>query len=140
MGDLDMVRERLGPAALARAYAWREILDAGGIMAGGPDAPVESVNPFWGLYAAVPRQNLAGQPPGGFGPEHRFTRLEALKSYTTWAAWAMFAEKRQGSLAPGKLADFTVLSHGPLTCPAEDLKDIQALTTVIGGEVVFERG
>ncbi|MDR2724507.1 MAG: amidohydrolase [Candidatus Adiutrix sp.] len=139
MGDLAMVGERLGPASLARAYAWREILDAGGMITGGSDAPVESVNPFWGLYASVTRQDLAGRPAGGFKPEHRFTRLEALKSYTIWAARAMFAEKRQGSLAPGKLADFTVLSQDPLTCPAEEIKDIQALLTVIGGEAVYDR-
>jgi predicted amidohydrolase YtcJ len=138
MSDLAMAGERLGPAALARAYAWREILDAGGIITGGSDAPIESVNPFWGLYASVTRQDLSGRPAGGFRPEHRFTRLEALKSYTIWAAWAMFAEKRQGSLVPGKLADFTVLSHDPLTCPAEEIKDIRALLTVIGGEVVYE--
>jgi len=136
MSDLAMAGERLGPAALARAYAWREILDAGGMITGGSDAPIESVNPFWGLYASVTRQDLAGRPAGGFRPEHRFTRLEALKSYTIWAARAMFAEKRQGSLAPGKLADFTVLSQDPLTCPAEEIKDIRALLTVIGGEVV----
>ncbi|MCL2028879.1 MAG: amidohydrolase [Deltaproteobacteria bacterium] len=139
MNDLAMAGERLSPATLARAYAWREILDAGGVMAGGSDAPIESVNPFWGMYAAVTRQNLAGRPAGGFRPEHRFTRLEALKSYTIWAAWAMFAEKRQGSLAPGKLADFTVLSNDPLTCPVGELKDIQALLTVIGGEEVYGR-
>ncbi len=137
MGDLAMAGDRLAPAALARSYAWREILDAGGVITGGSDAPVESVNPFWGLYAAVTRQDLAGRPAGGWRPEHRFTRLEALKSYTAWAAWAMFAEKRQGSLAPGKLADFTVLSADPLICPAEEIKDIRALRTVIGGETVF---
>jgi predicted amidohydrolase YtcJ len=134
MSDLAMAGDRLTPAALARAYAWREILDAGGIITGGSDAPIESVNPFWGMYAAVTRQDLAGRPAGGWRPEHRFTRLEALKSYTIWAAWAMFAEKRQGSLAPGKLADFTVLSADPLTCPAEEIKNIQALRTVIGGQ------
>jgi predicted amidohydrolase YtcJ len=137
MSDLSMAGERLAPPALARAYAWREILDAGGIITGGSDAPIESVNPFHGLYAAVTRQTLAGRPPGGWRPEHRFTRLEALKSYTIWAARAMFAEKRQGSLAPGKLADFAVLSRDPLTCPAGEIKDIQALLTVIGGEVVY---
>ena len=137
MSDLAMAGERLGPGALARAYAWREILDAGGVITGGSDAPIESVNPFWGLYAAVTRQTLAGLPAGGWRPEHCFTRLEALKSYTIWAAWAMFAEKRQGSLAPGKLADFAVLNRDPLTCPAGEIKDIRALLTVIGGEEVY---
>ncbi|MDR3037694.1 MAG: amidohydrolase [Candidatus Adiutrix sp.] len=80
MTDMAMAGERLGPAALARAYAWREILDGGGVVTGGSDAPIESVNPFWGMYAAVTRRNLAGRPAGGWRPEHRFTRLEALKS------------------------------------------------------------
>ena len=139
MSDLVMAGERLPPPVLARSYAWREILDAGGVITGGSDAPIESVNPFWGLYAAVTRRNLDGRPAGGWRPEHRFTRLEALKSYTVWAAWAMFAEKRQGSLAPGKLADFTVLNNDPLTCPAGEIKDIQALLTVIGGEAVYDK-
>jgi predicted amidohydrolase YtcJ len=138
MSDMVMAGERLRPAALARAYLWREILDAGGVITGGSDAPIESPNPFWGIYAAVTRQTLDGRPAGGWRPEHCFTRLEALKSYTIWAAWAMFAEKRQGSLAPGKLADFAVLSGDPLTCPAEELKDLKALLTVIGGETVYQ--
>jgi predicted amidohydrolase YtcJ len=139
MADLDLAEERLGPAALARSYRWREILDRGGILAGGSDAPIESANPFVGIYAAVTRQNLEGRPPGGWRPADRLTRLEALKSYTTWAARAIFAENRQGSLAPGRLADFIVLDRDPLTCPEAELKAVEVLKTVIGGEVVFER-
>ncbi|KXS56888.1 MAG: hypothetical protein AMR96_00015 [Candidatus Adiutrix intracellularis] len=139
MTDLDLAEERLGPIALAQSYRWREILDRGGILVGGSDAPIESANPFVGIYAAVTRQNLKGRPPGGWRPADRLTRLEALKSYTIWAAWAIFAENYLGSLVPGHLADFIVLDRDPLTCPEVELKAVKVFKTVIGGEVVFER-
>ena len=137
MNDLSMAGERLGPEAIRRAYAWRNFLQGGGIVVNGSDGPVESVNPFEGLYAAVSRRNLAGFPDGGWYPEHKLTRREALASYTTWAAYSEFNEHRKGSLAPGKLADLAVLDRDPLTCPEDDIKDIKVAFTVLGGEIVY---
>lgn len=136
MNDLNMAEERLGPEIIKRAYAWRDILDDGGVIVNGSDCPVESVNPFQGMYAAVSRRSLTGFPAGGWRPEHKLTRLEALSSYTTWAAYSEFNEHRKGSLAPGKLADLAVLDRDPLTCPEDSIKDIQVLLTILGGEAV----
>lgn len=140
MGDLHMAEDRLGPERIGRSYAWRDILDRGGIVVNGADGPVESVNPFEGMYAAVSRRDLGGFPPGGWRPGQALSRLEALKSYTLWSAWSEFNEERKGSLRAGKLADFAVLDRDPLTCPEDEIKDIQVLLTVSGGEIVFERG
>ncbi|MDR0882320.1 MAG: amidohydrolase [Candidatus Adiutrix sp.] len=139
MSDLAMAEDRLGPEVIRRSYLWRAVLDQGGLLVNGSDGPVESVNPFEGLYAAVTRRNLAGQPAGGWRPEHCLSRLEALKSYTSWAAWSEFNEYRKGTLKAGKLADFIVLDGDPLVCPEEEIKDIRVLKTIIGGELVFER-
>jgi len=139
MSDLDMAEDRLGPERVKRAYAWREILDRGGRLVNGSDGPVDSVNPFHGLHAAVTRQNLAGRPVGGWLPEHKLSRLEALQSYTTWSAWSEFNENRKGSLSPGRLADLAVLDRDFLNCPEDEIKDIRVLMTIAGGEVVFER-
>lgn len=139
MSDLDMAEDRLGPERVKRAYAWREILDRGGRLVNGSDGPVDSVNPFQGMYAAVTRKNLAGLPPGGWYPEHKLSRLEALQTYTTWSAWSEFNEGRKGSLTPGRLADLAVLDRDLFTCPEDEIKDIQVLMTIAGGEVVFER-
>jgi len=139
MSDMNMAFDRLGPERVKRAYVWREILDRGGRLVNGSDGPVESVNPFEGMYAAVTRKNPAGQPSGGWYPEHRLSRLEALQTYTTWSAWSEFNEHRKGSLKPGFLADLAVLDRNLFSCPEEKIKDIQVLMTIAGGEVVFER-
>ncbi len=137
MTDLDMAEERLG-SRVARSYTWREILRGGGVIVNGSDGPVETVNPFQGIYAAVTRQNLAGHPQGGWRPQDRLTRLEALQSYTLRPAYAEFNESRKGSLAAGKLADFALLDRDPLSCPEEELKDIRVLMTFSGGDLVHD--
>jgi predicted amidohydrolase YtcJ len=138
MTDLLMAEDRLGPERLKRAYAWRDIVDRGGYLINGSDCPVESPNPFWGIYAAVTRQNFLGQPAAGFGPEHRLTRYEALASYTVWAAKAAFQEGRLGALVPGAYADFVALDRDIFDCPAEEIPKTQVVQTVVGGETVYE--
>ncbi len=138
VADRTMAALRLDPETLENAYAWRRVVDAGGIFANGSDAPMETINPFHGLHAAVTRTDCKGEPAGGWRPEQKLTRLEALQSYTTWAAYAEFGETRKGSLQPGKLADFAVLDRDILTCPEEEIKNTRALLTVAGGEIVHE--
>lgn len=137
--DMLMAEDRVGPERIKTAYAWRTILDKGAIIPGGTDAPFDRVNPYHCIYAAVTRTGLNGSPEGGWYPEQCITRKEALRSYTNWSAYAHFEEDLKGSLEVGKLADFVVLDRDIMTCPAEDIKDTQVLTTVSGGEVVFTR-
>ncbi len=137
--DMLIAEDRIGPERIKGAYAWRTILDKGGIIANGSDAPVELVNPYHGLYAAVTRRDRLGAPEGGWHIEEAMTREEALRSFTNWPAYAEFNEEIKGSLEVGKLADFAVIDRDYMTCPEEDIKDIQVLLTVSGGEVVYEK-
>lgn len=137
--DMNMAEDRVGPVTIKSSYAWRTVIDCDAKIANGSDAPVEPVNPYHGIYASVTRMDLEGKPEGGWYPEQKMTREEALKSFTIWAAFAQFEENIKGSLEAGKLADFTVIDRDLMTCPEADLKDIHALKTVIGGEVVFEK-
>jgi predicted amidohydrolase YtcJ len=138
--DMNMAEDRVGSTRILSSYAWRTVLENKGIIANGSDAPVELVNPYHGLYAAVTRQDRDGQPPDGWYANQALTREEALRSFTIWGAYAAFAEKTRGSLEAGKYADFVVLDRDIITCPAGEIKDITALKTVIGGEVVYEAG
>ncbi|OUQ59443.1 amidohydrolase [Flavonifractor sp. An112] len=137
--DMLMAEDRIGAERLKGAYAWRTIIDSGSIIINGSDAPVELVNPYHGLYAAVTRKDRLGEPPEGWHAEQCMTREEALRSFTIWAAYGEFNEDIKGSLEVGKLADFVVIDRDYMNCPAEDIKDIQVLTTVSGGEVVYTK-
>lgn len=137
--DMLMAEDRVGSERIKGGYAWRTIIDGGSIIINGSDAPVELVNPWHGLYAAVTRKNRLGEPPEGWYPNQCMTREEALKSFTIWSSYGEFNEKIKGSLQVGKLADFVVIDRDYMTCPAEDIKDIQVLITVSGGEQVYTR-
>jgi predicted amidohydrolase YtcJ len=119
------------------AYRFRSIIDAGTKIVNGSDAPIEAVSPYNGLFASVARRNLAGEPAGGWYPEQKITREEALRSYTSWGAYAVFAEDSKGSLEPGKLADFVVIDRDYMTIPESEILEIKATATVIGGELVY---
>jgi predicted amidohydrolase YtcJ len=135
MTDLHMAPGRLGPERLSRAYAWRDVIDRGGIVINGSDSPIESINPFMGIYAAVVRKDLKGNPKEGFRPEQALSRLEALSSYTVWSAKAAFAEDDLGSLSVGKLADFAILDRDILTCPERAIAGTRVLSAFVGGEM-----
>jgi predicted amidohydrolase YtcJ len=137
--DMPWAEARLGRVRLAGAYAWRRFLDAKVRVALGSDFPVESPDPRLGLYAAVTRQDLAGQPPGGWLPDQKLTPLEALRGFTTGAAWAAFMEGETGHLAPGLRADFVLLDHDPLSAPADRLPKIGVISTWVDGVPVYQR-
>jgi len=134
--DLNWAMQRLGPQRARTSYAWKEFLDNGVHIAFGTDYPVEPITPFRGVYAAVTRQNEAGTK--SYFPEQKLTIEQALAAYTTGSAYAQFAEKEKGTLAPGMLADFVVLDRDlTRVAPAEILKT-RVLRTVVGGKTVYQ--
>jgi predicted amidohydrolase YtcJ len=133
MYDLWMAPLRLGPERIRDSYAWRRILDRG-ILINGSDAPIDSPNPFHGIYAAVSRRDLDGLPEGGFQPGDAMTLAEALNSYTAWAAWAAFQGDSLGGLSVGKLCDMVVLDKDLFSVPERGIADLRPLLTVVGGE------
>ncbi|GBD01584.1 N-substituted formamide deformylase [bacterium HR18] len=137
ISDMYWAEDRLGPERVRGAYAWRTLLRHGARLAFGSDFPVESPNPLLGFYAAVTRQDAQGWPPGGWYPEERLTREEALRAFTLGAAYAAFQEDELGSLTPGKYADFVVLSQDIMTIPPEEILQTQVLATFVGGQCVF---
>ncbi len=136
--DMYWAGRRLGVERLPGAYAWRALLDAGVVIPNGSDFPVEQVNPLISFHAAFSRQDAENWPPGGWYPEQRMTRDEALKSITIWPAYAAFQEKELGSLSPGKYADFVVLDQDIMRIPAELVLRTRVLSTWVGGRAVYE--
>jgi predicted amidohydrolase YtcJ len=138
--DMYWAANRLGYARTFGAYAWRSLLNTGVIIPNGSDFPVERVNPLFSFHAAVSRQDDNNWPPGGWFPEQKMTREEALKGMTIWPAYAAFQEQTMGSLTVGKLADFVILDRDIMTIPDSEILGTNVLATYIGGRVVFERG
>jgi predicted amidohydrolase YtcJ len=138
--DMYWAPTRLGYARTYGAYAWRSLLNTGVIIPNGSDFPVERVNPLFSFHAAVSRQDDNSWPPGGWFPEQKMTREEALKSMTIWPAFAGFQEQLTGSLTPGKYADFVILDRDIMTVPDALILGTQVIATYIGGRAVFERG
>ena len=136
--DMYWAEDRLGSERIKGAYAWRKLVDSGVVIAGGSDAPIESLNPLWGIYAAVTRQDHKGFPENGWYPEERMTMEEAVKMFTSWAAYASFEEDLKGTLETGKLADFTVLSKDIFTIEPPALLKTRVLMTVIGGNIRYD--
>ncbi|MFM9851929.1 MAG: amidohydrolase [Sphingomonadaceae bacterium] len=138
--DRTMAEARLGPARLNGAYAWKSILTAGGRLAFGSDVPVESADPFAGIAAAITREDASGEPFGGWQPQERVTREEALAGFTMGGAYAGFAEDKIGRLAPGLQADFILIDRDPLFIPPGDIRGTKVEETWVGGKRVFVRG
>jgi len=137
--DMRWAEARLGSARLFGAYAWQRLRQSGAVLAFGSDAPVEPIDPLQGLYAAVTRQSKAGEPTGGWLPEQRLSGLQALAAFTRGAAVASFEEQERGRIAPGQLADLTVLSGDPVALAARQPQGILGLrvaATYIRGELV----
>lgn len=120
------------------AYAWRTQLDAGAVLAFGSDAPVESLNPFLGIHAAVTRRRADGTPGlEGWYPEQRLSLAEALAGFTTGPAFAAGMEHKLGRLAPGYLADLIVLETDPFAIDAHELRHLLPSAVMLGGEWVL---
>jgi predicted amidohydrolase YtcJ len=135
--DMPWAEQRLGVERVRFAYAWRSLLDSGAHVAFGSDFPVEDPNPMLGLYAARTRQDLAGQPPGGWLPEQRVSGEEALAGFTSGAAYAAFAEDHRGQLREGFDADLLVLPVDPVSGEPKSVAAMKVLITVVNGVDVF---
>ena len=131
--------KRIGRERCKTTYAFRSLLDAGVKLAFGSDWDVAPLSPIFGIDAAVTRRTIDGKNPEGWFPEQRIGVEEALRAYTGNAAYAAFEENEKGTLAPGKLADFVILSNDLLKIPANDIRDVQIETTVVGGRVIFRK-
>ena len=139
MDDGRWADRRLGPERAKTTYAFRSLLDAKATLAFGSDWSVAPISPILGIAAAVTRATIDGKRPGGWVPEQKITVEEALRAYTVSAAYAAFEEKEKGSLTPGRLADFVILSSDVLTVPPAAIDKIEVDQTVVGGRVVYAR-
>jgi len=140
VSDMWYAQDRLGPERVRNLYAFRSMLDSGVRITLGSDFPVEDMNPLAGFYAAVTRLSPDGRSPHGeqgWFPEQRLTRIEALRGMTIEPAYASFTEDKLGSLVPGKLADFVVLSQDIMEVPAKNILETTVLATALDGKVVY---
>lgn len=131
--DMYWVEDRLGPARVKGAYAFKTMLNKAGMVALGTDFPVEQVSPFLTFYAAVTRQDIDGYPKGGYEMNNALSREEALRGMTIWAAYSNFEENEKGSIEVGKLADFTVYDKDMMTVASKEIPNIRAELTYIDG-------
>lgn len=138
IGDLHFAPARLGIERLKGAYAWQSFVKSGSIIPGGSDAPVERGEPMIEFYAAVARKDLKGFSGAGWHPEEALTREQAIKMFTSWAAYSAFEEELRGSIEVGKLADFTVFSADIMKIPEAEILKTRCVMTIIGGEIVYE--
>ncbi|HYL86710.1 MAG TPA: amidohydrolase [Candidatus Angelobacter sp.] len=136
--DMPWAEKRLGAQRVRGAYAWRSVKDSGAHLPLSSDFPGETLNPFYGIYAAITRQDPQGNPAGGWYPEQRLTLDEALRGYTVEAAYAEFEEASKGSIEVGRLADLTVISKDITKIPPPEILSIHALMTFVGGRVVYD--
>jgi predicted amidohydrolase YtcJ len=134
--DMNWAESRLGPKRAQHSYAWADFLRNGVVLAFGTDYPVEPVTPFRGLYAAVTRMSEDGKK--SYYPAEKVNIEQAIAAYTTGAAFAEFAEKQKGKLAPGMLADFVVLDRDITAAPPPKILETKVLRTVVGGKTVYE--
>lgn len=137
--DMNMAEDRVGPDRIRGAYAWQRYLQQGTPLAAGSDFPVESPNPFFGLHAAITRQDHANEPHDGWYPAQRLSLVQALRAFTLGAAWAAHQEQDQGTLESGKWADFILVDRDIFQIAPEDVWKTTVLETWVGGKQVFAR-
>jgi len=138
IGDLHFAPARIGVERLKGGYAWQSLLDSGVIIVGGSDAPVERGDPRIEFYAAVARKDQSGFSGDGWYPEQAVSRLNALKMFTSWPAYASFREDSLGTIEVGKIADFTVFSDDIMTIDEADILTVEPIATIIDGKVTGE--
>jgi predicted amidohydrolase YtcJ len=132
--------DRLGEKRIKEgAYMWQDLLESGVPIVNGTDVPVEPLNPISSFYASISRKTLKGTPEGGYEPEQKMTRPQALRSYTLDAAYGAFEEDIKGSIEVGKLADFTIYDQDLMTVDEDKVLDTQVVMTIFDGKVVYKK-
>ena len=132
--------DRLGEKRIKEgAYMWQDLLQSGVPIVNGTDVPVEPLNPIPSFYASVSRKTLKGMPEGGYEPEQKMTRAQALKSYTLDAAFGAFEENIKGSISAGKLADFAIYNQDLMTVDEDKILDTEIVMTIFDGQIVYEK-
>ena len=137
--DVHIAEDRVGKDLMKTSYAFKTLAERGVKIGYGTDAPVEDLNPFPCIYAAVTRQDKNGYPEGGFFPEERVDLETAIDAYSLGSAQMEFMEEEKGRIREGYLADFIVLDRDIFSIPDEEIKDVQVLKTIVGGQVVYEK-
>ena len=132
------IDRQLGPERARTSFPFRTLLDAGAVVTFG-SGWLDRGSPIDGIYAAVTRRTLDGLHPQGWVPHQRLTVEEALRAYTTAAAYAGFDEARTGALTVGRLADFVIVDRDLLTVPSTDIPSVRVIMTVVGGDIIFDR-
>ncbi len=135
---LSIWARNIGPERASRPWVWRSIEQKGGALAFGSDWPVVTLNPWKGVQTAVTRQTEEGEPIGGFVPQQRLSLEDTIRAYTLGAAFAGRREKTEGSLEPGKLADFIILDRDLFKIEPSEIGKTEVLLTVVGGKAVYE--
>jgi predicted amidohydrolase YtcJ len=131
--------KRIGRERCRTSYPYRSLLDSKARLIFGSDWDVAPISPIAGIDAAVTRRTIDGKSPKGWYPEQRITVEDALRAYTSEAAWGAFEEKEKGALSPGKLGDFVVLSADPLSIDPGRIEKVEVVRTVVGGRIVHEK-
>ncbi|HEX3558889.1 MAG TPA: amidohydrolase [Pyrinomonadaceae bacterium] len=139
ISDKRWAEDRLGEYRVMGAYSWHTMMSHGVHVPFGTDWPVEPMNPYLGLYAAVTRQSTDGQPPGGWWPEERITIEDAIRNYTAEGAYASFEERDKGQIALGMLADLVVHTRDLLTIAPKEILQTEPETIIFDGRVIYER-
>lgn len=137
--DWKIVRDRVGEELEKTSYNWKTLVNKRVNIACGSDAPVETFNVLYGIYEAVTRMDLNGNPKGGWLPEQKLTVEEAVYGYTMGGAYSTFEENIKGSIEKGKLADLVVLSRDIFEIPKEEIKDVEVEMTIFNGKIVYEK-
>ncbi|WP_041973723.1 amidohydrolase [Pyrinomonas methylaliphatogenes] len=129
--------KRIGPERIKTSYAFRSLIDSGAVLAFGSDWTVAPLNPLLGIYAAVTRRTLDGKNPNGWVPEQKISVEEAVRAYTVGSAYAEFAEKEKGRIAPGMLADMVLLSEDIFRIDPVEIEKTRVLLTIVDGRIVY---
>ena len=137
--DMRWMKDRVGSHRTHRISRWKTFTEMGLPIPGGSDCPIEEGNPIFEYYAAVTRQDHSSSPKSGWQIQEAVSRQDALKMFTTWAAYGEFADHRRGKIRPGFDADLTILSQDIITRNVNDILNTEILGTIVNGNIIFNK-